>query len=58
MPIITFVLAALLLIFFAVFALATSVVSKSLGLGWTIVMAVLIIILAIILIVMLCLYSN
>ena len=57
MPIITFILAAILLVFFGVFALATTVVSKSLG-GWTIPIAVILFILALILIVMLCLYSN
>jgi len=58
MPIITFVFAILLLILFAVLAFATSIVSKSLGGGWAIVIGVLLILLAIILIVMLCVYSN
>lgn len=57
MPIITYIVAAILLIFFGVMALVTGLVSKSLG-GFTIPFAVLLFILAIIIIVMLCIYSN
>lgn len=57
MPILSFVFAAILLLFFAVFSLATSIVWAHLG-TWTIPFAVILIILALILIVMLCMYSN
>jgi len=57
MPIISFVLGAVLLLAFTILAFATSLVWKSLG-GWTIPFAILLILLAIILIFMFCAYSN
>lgn len=57
MPLISFVVGVLLLLFFAIFSFATTTVSAILG-TWTIYFAILLIILALILVVMLCLYSN
>ncbi len=57
MPIISFVVAILLLLVFAIFSFVSSVVSYSLG-GWAIPFGIFLIVLAIILTVMLCLYIN
>ncbi len=58
MPIISFVVAIVLLLTFAIFSFATSIVSSLLGGAWGIVFGILLIILALILTVMLCMYSN
>lgn len=57
MPLISFIVGILFLLFFGITSLATSIVSKVLG-NWTIPFAVILIILAIILLVMVCAYSN
>jgi hypothetical protein len=57
MPIISFVVAILLLLLFAIFSFVSSVASYSLG-GYTIPFGIFLITLAIILTVMLCLYIN
>lgn len=57
-PIISFVVAIILLLVFAIFTFATSLVSALLGGVWSIIFGVLLIILALVLIVMLCMYSN
>ena len=57
MPIISFALAILFLLFFAIFSFVSSTVSYALG-GWTVPFAIILIILAIILTVMLCVYIN
>jgi hypothetical protein len=57
-PIITFVVAIILLLVFAILTFATSLVSILLGGLWSIIFGILLIVLALILIVMLCMYSN
>jgi hypothetical protein len=57
-PIISFGVAIILLLVFAIFTFATSIISAILGGLWSIIFGISLIILALILIVMLCMYSN